>query len=169
MEVSKKMLVTLLLSLILMAALFLMIFAAVVLVQDRRFFKSAPKDIQEAILEHEEPFRGARTIGWLLLIVAVLMFPLSFVYGAWDGIRQGFDCWRFAGRFLVMLYLMKTFDIIFLDWFLLTKSHFYQHYYPETEGCAGYHSFGFNRKEQLANIIVYPFIALAAAWICTLF
>lgn len=38
--------VTLLLSIILMAALFLMIFAAVALVQDKRLFTSAPKDIQ---------------------------------------------------------------------------------------------------------------------------
>ena len=31
-------------------------------------------------------------------------------------------------------------------------SHFFQHYYPETEGCAGYHSFGFNRKEHLHGL-----------------
>ena len=37
---------TLLLSLILMAALFLMLYAAVALVQDKRLFTSAPKDIQ---------------------------------------------------------------------------------------------------------------------------
>ena len=162
------MLVTLFLSLTLMAALFLMIFAAVALVQDRRLFKSAPKDIQAAALEHKEPFRGARAIGWTLLIIAVLLFPAAFLYGAWDGLRHDFSFWQFAVRFLAMLYLMKAFDIIFLDWFLLTRSHFYQHFYPETEGCAGYRQFGFNRKEQLARIIVFPFVALLAAWICTL-
>ncbi len=57
------MLVTLVLSLALMATLFLMIFAAVALVQDRRLFKSAPKDLQAAAFEHEDPFRGARAIG----------------------------------------------------------------------------------------------------------
>ena len=163
------MLVTLILSLTLMAALFLMIFAAVALVQDRRLFKSAPKDIQAAAFEHEEPFRCARAIGWTFLTIAVLLFPAAFLYGAWDGLRHDFSFWQFAGRFLAMLYLMKAFDIIFLDWFLLTKSHFYQHFYPETEGCAGYRQFGFNRKEQLAQIIVFPFAALFAAWICTLF
>lgn len=54
-------------SLALIAAFFLMLFAAVALVQDRRFFTTAPKDIQEAILEHKEPVRGARVIGWILL------------------------------------------------------------------------------------------------------
>ena len=160
---------TLILSLALMAAFFLMLFAAVALVQDRRFFTTAPKDIQEAILEHKEPFRGARVIGWILLIIAVLTFPAAFLYGAWDGIRNGFTFWQFAGRFLAMLYLLKAFDIICFDWFLLTKSHFFQHFYPETEGCAGYHQFGFNRREQITRIIVFPFIALAMAWICTLF
>ena len=59
----------------------------------------------------------------------------------------------------MMLYIWKAFDIICLDWLLLTRSHFFQHYYPETEGCEGYHSFGFNHKGQIMRIIVFPFIA----------
>ncbi len=70
---------------------------------------------------------------------------------------------------LVMLYLWKAFDIVCLDWLLLTKSHFFQHFYPETEGCAGYRSFGFNRKGQLIRIAVFPFAAAALSGICMLF
>lgn len=66
-----------------------------------------------------------------------------------------------------MLYLLKAFDIICSDWFLLTRSHFFRHYYPETEGCTGYHFFGFNRKEQLTRIILSPFVSMLPAWICT--
>ena len=120
------MVTTLILSLALMAAFFLMLFAAVALVQDRRLFKSAPKDIQAAILEHKEPFRGARVIGWILLIIAVLTLLEAFLYGN-------------------------------------------QHFYPETEGCQGYRKFGFNLKEQIVRLIVYPFVVLAMAWVCTLF
>lgn len=163
------MLVALMLSLTLMAALFLLILVAVALVKDRRFFKSAPKDIQAAALEHEEPFRGAKIIGWTLLVIIVLIFPAAFLYGAWDGLRHDFTFWQFAGRFLAMLYLMKAFDIIFLDCFLLSRSNFFQHFYPETKGCAGYHQFGFNRREQLARIVIFPFIALLLALVCTLF
>lgn len=163
------MFVTLILSLFLMAALFLMIFAAVVFIQDKRLFTTAPKDIQEAAQEHKEHFPGARIIGWIILAACVMSFPGAFIYGGWEGVRRGFGFWEFTARFLSMLYLMKAFDIIFLDWFLLTKSHFYQHFYPETEGCAGYHQFGFNRKEQLVQIIIFPFAAVFAAWICTLF
>lgn len=163
------MLLTLILSIILMAAFFLMLFAAVALVQDRWLFKSAPKDIQAVVLEHKERFRGARVIGWILLIIAVLTLPSAFLYGAWDGIRHEFTFWQFAGRFWAMLYLLKAFDMICFDWLLLTKSRFFQHFYPETEGCQSYRKFGFNLKEQIARLIVYPFAALAMAWVCTLF
>ena len=45
----------------------------------------------------------------------------------------------------------------------------FQHYIPETKGCAGYHSFGYNRKEQFWRIVTLPFAALLTAWVCTLF
>lgn len=105
-----------------------------------------------AALEHEEPFRGVRITDGTLLVIIILIFPAAFLYGAWDGLRHDFTFWQFAGRFLAMLYLMKAFDIIFLDWFLLIKSRFFQHYYPETKGCAGYQQFGFNRREQFAAL-----------------
>lgn len=162
------MIITLVLSLITMAALFLAIWIAVALIQWNKLFESAPKDIQAAAQEHEERFPGARILGWVLLALCIAAFLCAFIYAGWDGIRREYSFWMFAGRFLIMLYLLKTFDIIFLDWFLLTKSHFFQHYYPETEGCAGYHQFGFNRREQLIRIILFPFLALLMAWICIL-
>jgi len=69
----------------------------------------------------------------------------------------------------LILYIWKAFDIVCLDLLLLTKSHFFQHFYPETEGCAGYSQFGFNRKGQTIRIIVFPFVAAAFAGICMLF
>lgn len=162
------MIVTFLLSFVLMAALFLLIWAAVALVQSKKLFTTAPKDIHAAALEHEERFPGARILGWALLVIIAAAFLGAFVYGGWDGIRRGYGFWQLFGRFLTMLYLLKAFDILFLDWFLLTKSHFFQRYYPETEGCAGYHQFGFNRKEQLTRIVLIPFVSLLLAWICVL-
>lgn len=58
---------------------------------------------------------------------------------------------------------------IVLDYFLITKTQFFQHYISETKGCAGYHSFGYNRKEQLRRIVTLPFAAPMIAWVCTLF
>lgn len=78
---------TFLLSLILMVSLFLMILAAVALIQSKNLFKSAPKDLQAAAQAHEERFRGARALGWFFLILCVLLFLGAFLYGGWDGIR----------------------------------------------------------------------------------
>ena len=91
------------------------------------------------------------------------------VYGGWDGLRNGFTFRQFLTRFLIILLGVKAFDIIALDYILITKTQFFQHYIPETKGCAGYHSFGYNRKEQLKRILMLPFAALLAAWVCTLF
>jgi len=160
---------TVLLSFIFIAAVCLLLFAAVALIQDRRFFTTAPKDIQAAAKDHPERFRGARVLGWKLAIISLLLMIGAFVYGGYDGVKNGFGFWQHWLRFALMLYLWKTFDIICLDWLLLTKSHFFQHFYPETEGCAGYHQFGFNRKEQLIRLAVFPFaaalMALISMWI----
>lgn len=160
--------VTLLLSFLSMVALSVLLYGAVAFVQDRRLFTTAPKDIQAVATDHEERFPGQRIIGWILIVLALAMFVFVIVYGANDGIRNNFTFWEFFFRFLMILYLLKAFDIICLDYYLLTKSHFFQHYYPETEGCKGYNSFGFNRKEQLIRIAIFPFVSLFLAYICTL-
>ncbi len=160
---------TLLLALIFIAAVFGALYAIVGLIQNKKLMTTAPKDIQEVAQEHPERFRGAHALGWKLAIICFLIMIGVFVYGGYDGVKNGFSFWQFFLRFLLILYIWKAFDIICLDWLLLTKSHFFQHFYPETEGCAGYHQFGFNRKGQIIRIIVFPFVAAAMAGICMLF
>ncbi len=160
---------TMLLAITFIMSVCLALYAAVALIQDRRFFTTAPKDIQAAAIEHPERFPGAHLLGWILAVISLFLMTGVFVYGGYDGIRNGFSFWQLTGRFALILYLWKAFDIICLDWYLLTKSHFFQRYYPETEGCKGYDSFGFNRKEQIIRLIVFPFAAMAMAFVCTLF
>ena len=50
----------------------------------------------------------------------------------------------------------------------LAQTHFFQHYFPETEGCAGWQDFGYNRKQQLRQIVMIPICCAVAAWIFTL-
>jgi hypothetical protein len=163
------MLLTLLLALIFIAAVFGALYAIVGLIQNKKLITTAPKDIQEAAQDHPERFRGAHALGWIVAIICLLIMIGVFVYGGYDGVKNGFGFWQFFLRFILILYIWKAFDIICLDWLLLTKSHFFQHFYPETEGCAGYHQFGFNRKGQIIRIIVFPFVAAAFAGICMLF
>ena len=73
------MIVTLILSLILMASLFLMIWVAVSLVQNPKLFTTAPKDIQAAAVPHKERFPGARILGWFFAAV-VCCFALGNIY-----------------------------------------------------------------------------------------
>ena len=163
------MLVTILLTLIFIASICLMMYSAVALVQNKKLFSSAPKDVQAAIREKPERFKGARALGIILLTLSFGGCAFAFIYGAVNGIQNGFTFWQFFVRFLIMLYLYKAFDMVCFDWLLLTKSHFFQHYYPEIEGCEGLEKYGFNLKSQIAKLIAFPFVSLLAAWICTLF
>lgn len=162
--------VTIILSLVFIASISLMLYSAVALVQKKKLFSSAPKDVQAAIIEREhERFKGARVLGWVLIIISLLGIAGAFIFAAVNGVQNHFALWQFFIRFLLMLYIYKAFDIICFDWLLLTKSHFFQHYYPEIEGCESLEKFGFNRKSQIIKIVVFPFVSLLAAWICTLF
>ena len=161
--------VTLILTLTMCALLFLMIWSATYFYPWTGLLRFFPKDIEEKARLHQPSFPAAPVIGWILMLLCALGFVGVIVYGSWDGVRKGFTFGQFFVRFLVMLFGMKAFDIIALDFFLITKTQFFQHYIPETKGCAGYHSFGYNRKEQLRRIVTLPFAALLTAWICTLF
>lgn len=163
------MLLTLLLTLFFILAVCLLLYAAVALIQNKKLFTTAPKDIQAAAQDHPERVPGAHALGWKLAVISLFLMVGAFVYGGHDGVKRGFSFWQHWLRFAVMLYLWKAFDIVCLDWLLLTKSHFFQRFYPETEGCAGYRQFGFNRKEQLTRLAVFPFaaafLALVSMWI----
>ena len=161
--------VTLILTLIMCALLFLMIWAAAYFYPWKGLLRFFPKDIEEKARLHQPPFPSAPAIGWVLMLLCALGFIGVIVYGGWDGIQRDYTFGQFLVRFLIILFGVKAFDIIGLDYILITKTQFFQHYIPETKGCAGYHNFGFNRKEQIRQIIIMPFAALLTAWICTLF
>ena len=160
--------VTFLLSLLAIGGITLMLYSAVALVQDKRLFGSAPKEAQELIQPKPERFKGQHLFGWALLIISMLMVVAALVLAVWDGVGNNFGFWKFFARFLTILYAYKAFDMICFDYLLLTRSHFFQRYYPEVDGCDSFHKYGFNLKSQIIRIIVYPFICALAAWICTL-
>lgn len=160
---------TILLSIMMMAGLFLLLFAGVALIQDKSFFTSAPKDIQAAILPRRERFPGAHALGWFLGVVSILMMLGALVIGAIDGIHAGYGFGRLFGRFLTILLLLKAFDILFFDWVLLCHSGFFPHFYPEVKGLVGPHQFGYNWKTHILHIIAFPVISAVLAWVCALF
>ncbi|MBQ5317440.1 MAG: hypothetical protein J6I96_07780 [Oscillospiraceae bacterium] len=163
------MLITIILTFIMCVLLFLMIWSAVYFFPWKRLLKFMPEDIQEKAKDHRPPFMTAPTVGRICLILCTAGFIAVIVYGGWDGVQKGYTFTQFLIRFMIILFGVKAFDIIGLDYILITKTQFIQHYLPETKECKGYHSFGYNRKEQLKQIVSLPFCALLTSWICSLF
>ena len=161
--------VTLLATLAIMAAYFLILYGAVGFIQDKRFFSSAPKENLAAIPDKKERFPGAHIVGWIIEALALSLFIAAVVVSAWDGVKNGFGFLQFFARFLAMLYCMELYDIFFFDWFLLCRSGFFPHFYPELKGIVGPHMFGYNKRTHIIHFVVYIPICAAAAWICTLF
>lgn len=164
------MLVTVILSLVLMAGLFLMLWSAVAFIQDKRFFSSAPKDVQAAVLpRREERFPGAHRLGWKLMILAIALMLFALLYAGLDGVEKGLGFWQLFTRYLIMLLALKAFDILFFDLVLLCHSGFFPRYYPEVKGIVGPHQFGYNWREHLLMIVLSPVAAAALSGLCMLF
>ena len=160
--------ITMISAVIVMAAYFLLLYGAVGFVQDKRFFGSAPKENLAAIPDKKERVPGAHTIGWAIIAVALLLFVGALTLAVWDGVKHDFGFWPFFGRFLTILYLMELYDILFFDWYLLCRSNFFPHFYPELKGVVGPHMFGYNKKQHITHFILYIPASAAIALFCTL-
>ena len=170
-EVIYDMLLTLFLAIVFCGAITLLLISAVAFVQDIRFFSSAPKEAR-AVLKprNDELFFGARAMGWVLMILSVLTILGVGVVSIWDGFRRGYSFTEFFLRFVMIFTIYKAYDMIFFDWFLLCRFHFFQYFYPEVEGVFADRKYGFNLKSQLLKLLViFPAVSALAAWICTLF
>lgn len=161
------MIITIIATIMIMVAYFLLLYSAVGFIQDKKFFSSAPKENLAAIPDRKERFHGAHMIGWFIVVIAILMFIGALVLGAWDGVRNDFGFLKFFVRFLVMLYVMELYDIVFFDWVLLCHSNFFPHFYPELKGVVGPHMFGYNKKTHMIHFVIYIPICAVIAWICT--
>ncbi len=170
MEVA-TMLLTIFLAIVFCVAITLMMFAAVAFIQDKKFFSSAPKEAQEALLPRDkELFYGARTIGWTLMVFSFLMIIGVGVISIWDGFRSEFTFWQFFFRFVFIFSVYKIYDMICFDYFLLMKFHFFQFYFPEVESVYSNRKYGYNIKSQLLKLLViFPAASALAAWICSRF
>lgn len=165
------MLLTVFLAIVFCGAITILLISAVAFVQDKRFFSSAPKEAQALIEPRDrELFHGARTMGWVMMILSALMILGVGVISIWDGFRSGFSFIQFFLRFVSIFTIYKAYDMIFFDWFLLCKFHFFQHYYPEAERALIGRKYGFNLKSQLLKLLViFPAASALAAWVCTMF
>ena len=165
------MLLTVFLAIVFCGAITILLISAVAFVQDTRFFSSAPKEARELLKPRkEELFHGARTMGWVMMILSALTILGVGVISIWDGFKSDFTFWQFFLRVVSIFTIYKAYDMIFFDWFLLCKFHFFQHYFPEVASVYNGRKYGYNLKSQLLKLLViFPAASALAAWICTLF
>ncbi len=152
----EKMLLTLALSVSGCLLLFLCIQGVTVTMPTALLVKNFPADVQERLKPRIDslPMSPKRILGWVILILFIIGYIGLFIIGGMDGRKHGFTFQQFFIRFFIIGAVIKAFDIICLDFFLLTKTHFFQHFFPETEGCAGWQDFGYNRKQQIRQCIL---------------
>ena len=165
------MLLTLFLALVFCGAITLLLVSAIAFVQDTRLFSSAPREARALLKPRkEELFHGARTMGWVMMIISVLMILGVGVISIRDGLRSDYTFLQFFLRFVLIFTIYKAYDMVFFDWFLLCRFRFFQHYYPETAPALKDRRYGFNLKNQLLKLlIIFPAASAIAAWICTRF
>ena len=161
---------TLLLAIAGCALLFLGIWGVTVTMPTTLLAKNFPEDVQERLKPRLEslPMSPKRALGWVILVLFVAGYLGLFVVGGIDGLKRDFSFGQFFLRFFTIGAVIKAFDIIALDWFLLTKTHFFQHYFPETEGCAGWKDFGYNRRQQARQCVMIVIGSAITAWVFVL-
>lgn len=164
------MLLTIFLSIVVCAAVSLMMISGIAFIQDIKMFSSAPKEARDVLIPRDkELFFGAKTIGWALMIFSVLMILGSLTIAIWDGFRSGFTFWQFFTRLVIMFTIYKIYDMICFDYFLLMKFHFFQYYYPEVGRVYPLKKYGFNLGSQLLKLLViFPAVSALAAWVCSI-
>lgn len=161
---------TVMLSLTGCVLLFLGIWGVTVTLPTALLAKNFPKDVQEKLKPRLEslPMTPKRVLGWIILALFVAGYLALFIISGIDGLKRSFTFGQFFLRFFTIGAVIKAFDILALDWFLLTKTHFFQHYFPETEGCAGWQDFGYNRRQQARQCVMIVIGSAITACIFTL-
>lgn len=76
-----------------------------------------PDDVRLAAKNHPEPAKWKLMIAHFMLAVLLAMLG-GIIWLGIDGIKNGFGFWKLTLRFIVMLYVMKIFDILVQDQWL---------------------------------------------------
>ena len=120
---------TILLALAGCALLFFGIWGVTVTMPTKLLAKNFPEDVQARLKPRLDnlPMSPRRALGWGILVLFCLAYAGLFVVAGIDGLRRDYSFWQLFIRFLVIGGAIKAFDIGALDYFLLTKTRFFQH------------------------------------------
>lgn len=103
---------TIFLTVIMMALLWLMIWSATVTLPYKGLIKNFPKDVQERLEPRlsKLPMSGKRVVGWAALLLILAMMICVFIWGGLDGISRGYSFGQLFARFLIIGLGVKVFD-----------------------------------------------------------
>lgn len=128
-----------------------------------------PEDVREAGKKHPEPPKSKQMIAHLLFAVFLIAMFGGIIYLGIDGLKNGYGFWKLSLRFIIMLYVMKAFDILVQDQWLVMTVGYFKKLFPETADCEGWKDRRFNNKNQIIRIIAYPFLCMITAGIFMMF
>ncbi len=164
------MLLTIFLAIVFCMAITVLLIAAVTMIQNEKMMSSAPKEALALLKPRpDEPFRGARKMGAVLMAMSIIIILGVGAAAIWDGLRCGYTFGQFFLRFVLIFTIYKIYDMTFFDGYILCRSGFFQFYYPEVAPVYDGRKYGYNIKSQLLKLLViFPAASALAAWICTL-
>lgn len=160
---------TIVVSLIMCLVEFLVIVIASPMANPVVVLRFLPEDVREAAKDHPAPPKYKQIIAHILLAIFLIAMFVGIIYVGINGIKSHVGYWKLAARFIVMLYVMKAFDIIVQDQWLVMTVGYFKKIFPETVECAGWKDRGFNNKNQIIRIVLYPFLAMITAGVFILF
>ena len=108
--------------------------------------KNMPEDIKEAILARPNDPRGITIVGYIFAFILFICLISLYIWAGIDAKTKNMEMMQIFLRYVLLLDGYKLFDMICLDWWLITKSGIYQRLYPETIGCKSYEKMGYNTK-----------------------
>lgn len=126
---------------------------------------SAPQDIKKIMLAREDYPKWRTILGIILLLILFLLILGIFIWAGVDAKSNHYSFSMIFIRYLILFEGYKIFDMICFDYILLTKLNVFQKMFPETIGCKGYESYGFNLKSQTTKLIVFAIISYLIALI----
>ena len=144
-----------------------LVLAAPHLASPKLVLRFLPKDVYEAGKDHPAPSLPKRLLCHLLLLMAAL-----YMVWAYTDISNGIKRERLSfieayKRLLAFIMTEKAFDIVCLDQVLCMSTGYYQRFYPETKGCAGWKDRSWNNKNQAVRLILYPVLCAVQAYLMT--
>ena len=160
------MIITVILTLLMIADILIVILVGVGNLPAKVVMKTMPQELKEETKDHPNPPLWRMIIGFTAYILGVLFAIGIPVYAGYEGICRGYGFWEIFLRYMIILFGFKLFDVVVLDWWLITKTQFFQHFFPETRGSKGYKRFGFNKKEQVMQIVAFPCVCAVIAAVC---